>query len=607
MGMDTERITCIRHAWESFLASGRDPAEVRPSIAASWRRSRLSGVPAEDAKFPYRPPSNTSRLMSAAEPVLNRFAMSLPGTDVCIVLADRGARIVGRWVGDRSLERRLTASSIDRGFVVDEEVAGTNGIGTVIEEMRPIEVVGPEHYVAALQTLTCVGVPIRHPLSGRLEGVLDLACPTADANSLLLPTVIDLGAQIERELFERVSDSERSVLRAFLARNRETTRPLIALTDQFMMANASASPWLDGVDQAFLLEQADLASLSAGEVVREMAFSGGRTTVARCCPVRSGLRTAGLLIEIESALTPRRRSRSSRERRNPSWTGLAAAGLVGASEPWRRVADRCARLVPTLPVRIEGEAGTGKLALARHLHQSLRPGSTCTVLPATLEGVLGTDEWLRRALAGIQPSASDGDGRATLVLPHVDRLTEPAAAALGDILDLAQDPTPLVISTSSSGERAVTGPLEDRLRTQVIALPPLRGRPEDIAGIADVLIRRHASAGMPPRVTPNALRLLMRHAWPGNIRELEALIIRLVADGRAHDITPTDLAELGSGSPFGRSLGNLEALEREAIIRALRDADANKTRAALALGMSRSSLYRKITHYRIDPDRIVLG
>ena len=358
MAMSTERIACIRHAWESFLASGRDPAEVRPSIAASWRRSRLSGVPAEDAAFPYRPAAGTSRLMSAAEPVLNRFAMSLPGTDVCIVLADRGARIVGRWVGDRSLERRLTASSIDRGFVVDEEVAGTNGIGTVIEEMRPIEVVGPEHYVSALQTLTCVGVPIRHPLSGRLEGVLDLACPTVDANSLLLPTVIDLGAQIERELFERVSDSERSVLRAFVARNRETTRPLIALTDQFMMANASASPWLDGVDQAFLLEQGDMASLSAGEVVREMAFSGGRTTVARCRPVRSGLKIAGLLIEIESAGTPRRRSRTSV--RNASAAGLAAAGLVGTSDPWRRVADRCAQLVPTLPVRIEGEAGTGR-------------------------------------------------------------------------------------------------------------------------------------------------------------------------------------------------------------------------------------------------------
>jgi transcriptional regulator of acetoin/glycerol metabolism len=607
MAMSTERIACIRHAWENFLASGHDPLAVRPSIAASWRRSKLSGVAPDDTTFPFRPGGTTSRLVSAAEPVLNRFAMSLPGTDVCIVLADRGARIVGRWVGDAGLERRLTASSIDRGFVVDEEVAGTNGIGTVIEEMRPIEVVGPEHYVAALQTLTCVGVPIRHPLSGRLEGVLDLACPTADANSLLLPTVIDLGAQIERELFDRVSDSERSVLRAFVARNRETTRPLIALTDQFMMANASASPWLDGVDQAFLLEQGDMTSLSAGEVVREMTFSGGRTSVARCRPVRAGLKIAGLLIEIESTATPRRRSRPTGAHRSTSWTNLTAAGMAGTSDSWRRIADRCAQLVPTLPVRIEGEAGTGKMTLARHLHQSLRPSSTCTALPATLEGVLGSAEWLRRAFAGLQPVTAGSEAVGTLILAHVDWLSEPAAIALGDMIDHIRDTAPLVISTVIPGDRPLCGPLEDRLRTQVVTVPPLRGRPEDIAGIADELIRRHASGPAAPRLMPSALRLLMRREWPGNVRELEALVIRLLATGRGHDIRPVDLAELGSGTPLGRVLGNLEALERDAIVRALRDADGNKTAAALALGMSRSTLYRKLTHYRVDPDRVVLG
>ncbi len=607
MAMTTERIACIRHAWENFLASGHDPLDVRPSIAASWRRSKLSGVAPDDAPFPYRPGGTTSRLVSAAEPVLNRFAMSLPGTDVCIVLADRGARIVGRWVGDTGLERRLTASSIDFGFVVDEEVAGTNGIGTVIEEMRPIEVVGPEHYVAALQTLTCVGVPIRHPLSGRLEGVLDLACPTADANSLLLATVIDLGAQIERELFERVSDSERSVLRAFVARNRETTRPLIALTDQFMIANASASPWLDGVDQAFLLEQGDITSLSAGEVVREMTFSGGRTLVARCRPVRSGLKIAGLLIEIESAATPRRRPRPTSGHRSASCTDLTTAGMAGTSDSLRQIADRCAQLVHTMPVRIEGEVGTGKMTLARHLHQSLRPGSTCTALPATLERVLGSEEWLRRAYSGLQPVTAGNRAVGTLIVAHVNWLSEPAAIALGDMIDHIRDTPPLVISTVIPGDRPPCGPLEDRLRVQVVTLPPLRGRPEDIAGITDMLIRRHAPGPTVPRIMPSALRLLMRHEWLGNVRELEALVIRLLAVSRVHDIRPVDLAELGSGSPLGRILGNLEALERDAIIRALRDADGNKTRAALALGMSRSTLYRKLTHYRVDPDRVVLG
>lgn len=606
MAVSDERSAFVRHAWEGFLESGREPSDVRPSIAASWRRSRLSRVAPDDADFPYLPIEAKSRLVSAAEPVLNRFAMSLPGTNVCIVLADRGARIVGRWVGDPGLERHLTGSSIDRGFVLDEEVAGTNGIGTVLEEMRPIEVVGPEHYVAALHKLTCVGVPIRHPLSGRLEGVLDLACPTTDANSLLLPTVIDLGTQIERELFERVSDSERSVLRAFVARNRETTRPLIALTDQFMMANASATPWLDGVDQAFLLEQGDVASLTSGEVVRDMSFSEGRTAVTRCRPVRAGLKVAGLLIEIDAGATTRRRSGPSGRHTSASSAGLAAAGLAGVSDSWRRVAESCARLVPGTPIRIEGEAGTGKMALARHLHQSMRPQSTCTVLPATLERVLGTEQWLRRALAGIQPLADPRQSPSTIVLAHVEWLSEPAAAALCDMLDLAKDAAPLIISTVIPGERRVPGPLDDRLRTQVVTLPPLRGRPEDIAGIADALIRRHSSGRLGPRVVPNALRMLMRHPWPGNVRELETLVIRLLGDGRTHDITPMDLADLDSGMPLRRNLGNLEVLERDAIVHALRDVDANKSRAALVLGMSRSTLYRKIRQYGIDPERVVL-
>lgn len=595
----------VRHAWEGFLESGREPTDVRPTIAASWRRSQLSRVTPDAADFPYLATESKSRLVSAAAPVLNRFAMSLPGTNVCIVLADRRARIVGRWVGDPSLERHLTASSIDRGFVLDEQVAGTNGIGTVLEEMRAIEVVGPEHYVAALHSLTCVGVPIRHPLSGRLEGVLDLACPTTDGNSLLLPTVIDLGAQIERELFERVSDSERSVLRAFLARNRETVRPLIALTDQFMMANASAAPWLDGVDQAFLLEQGDMASLSSGEVVREMSFSEGRTAVARCRPVQAGLKVAGLLIEIDAGATKRRRSQLSDRHARASSAGLTAAGLAGATDSWRRVAARCARLVPTSPIRIEGESGTGKMTLARHLHRSMRPESTCTVLPATLESVLGTDQWLRRALAATRQNPS------TIVLAHVERLSEPASAALCDMLDITTSAAaaPLIISTVIPAGRPVNGPLDDRLRTQVVTLPPLRGRPEDIAGIADTLIRRHATSRLHPRVAPNALRQLMRYPWPGNVRELEALLIRLLVEGRTHDITPMDLADLAdldARLPRSRNLGNLELLERDAIVRALAESDANKTQAALALGISRSTLYRKIQQYGIDPERVLL-
>ncbi len=598
MAETTARSGSVRHAWEEFLESGREPLEVRPVIAASWRRSHLSRVAPDDTEFPFVQGDTRSRLVSAADPVLNRFATSLPGTNVSIVLADRRARIVGRWVGDASLKRRLNSASIDRGFVLGEEVAGTNGIGTALEELRPVQVIGPEHYVSALHHLTCVGVPIRHPLSGRIEGVLDLACPVTESNSLLLPTVIDLAAQIERELFERVSDSDRSMLRAFLARNAETTRPVIALTDQMMMTNASAAPWLDGVDQAFLLDQADMASMSAGEVVRELSFPGGRSATARCLPVHAGMRVAGLLIELDDqAARPGRR----RPHRTPMSTrDLAEAGLAGGGAAWQRLARQCARLSAATPICISGERGVGKLALARYMQRRLRPDAVCTILPAGLARVLGAEEWLRRAFAATQAPAG------TLVLTHVDLLAEPVADALCDVLDLAAEAGQLVLATRAGADSHCGGRLGDRLGTQLISVPPLRERQDDIAEIVEALIRKHASSRLLPRVVPSALRMMVNHPWPGNVRELESLVVRLVGGGRMHDIAPADLPELGRGTRLGQRLGPLEVLERDAIIRALRDADDNKTRAATMLGLSRSGLYRKIRTYGIDPERPTL-
>ena len=509
-------------------------------------------------RFPYRPAEAQSRLMSAAEPVLNRFAMSLPGTDVCIVLADRGARIVGRWVGDRSLERRLTASSIDRGFVLDEEVAGTNGIGTVLEEMRPIEVVGPEHYVSALQTLTCVGVPIRHPLSGRLEGVLDLACPTADANSLLLPDRDRPGC----------ADRTRAVrtglrLRAFGAAGLRRPQP-----GDHAAADRAHRPVHDGQRVGVAVARRRRPGLPARTgrhgvaVVRRgrprdglLAGPHGR----RPLPTRPGRAQDRRPAHRDRvrAPTPRRRSRSCGGGRNASWSG---PGRGGAGRGERLVAagraNGCAQLVPTSPVRIEGEAGTGKMALARHLHQSMRPGSTCTVAARHAGGASSVPR-SGCAAPWRHPARPGSAGPSTLVLPP-RRLAERAGGRRARATCSTSSRTPRRWSSprSSPATRSVPGPLDDRLRTQVVTLPPLRGRPEDIAGIADALIRRHASGRHRPRIVPNALRLLMRHPWPGNVRELEALMIRLLADGRCHDITPMDLAELGvgvarSGAPSG--------------------------------------------------------
>jgi sigma-54 dependent transcriptional regulator, acetoin dehydrogenase operon transcriptional activator AcoR len=204
------------------------------------------------------------------------------------VLADADGRVVGRWAPDSSALRTLARVSIEEGYVLAEDLAGTNRIGTALEVLAPVTMFGAEHHAEPLQHLVCAGVPIRHPLTRRIEGVLDLACPADDANGLLMPVTLDLCAQIERELSMRASERERVVFDAFVARSRVTNAALIALGKQYMVTNAAAADLLDPRDEACLWRQA-VESLDLGRpVTRPLQLSSGSTMTARYTPIMTG-------------------------------------------------------------------------------------------------------------------------------------------------------------------------------------------------------------------------------------------------------------------------------------------------------------------------------
>jgi transcriptional regulator of acetoin/glycerol metabolism len=122
--------------------------------------------------------------------------------------------------------------------------------------------------------------------------------------------------------------------------------------------------------------------------------------------------------------------------------------------------------------------------------------------------------------------------------------------------------------------------------------------------LARALVRRHGSPTLRQGVRPEAAQLLARLPWPGNARELEnvlrlALQRRHVGDLRLEDL-PADLRQ---GAARNASTA-LQRLEAEAIVEALAAADGNKRRAAQALGVSRSTLYRKLRAYGIELDRL---
>jgi DNA-binding NtrC family response regulator len=140
-----------------------------------------------------------------------------------------------------------------------------------------------------------------------------------------------------------------------------------------------------------------------------------------------------------------------------------------------------------------------------------------------------------------------------------------------------------------------------RLNTIEIHLPPLRERREDVPALGMHFLRRHAKRYRKHLTgfDAAAMQLLLAHAWPGNIRELDHAIERAVLLATADQIRPSDLGlrPASTGGPPRLEDLPLEDVEKMLIQKALSRYEGNVSRAAQALGLSRSALYRRIANY----------
>jgi DNA-binding NtrC family response regulator len=143
-----------------------------------------------------------------------------------------------------------------------------------------------------------------------------------------------------------------------------------------------------------------------------------------------------------------------------------------------------------------------------------------------------------------------------------------------------------------------------RINVVGVRIPPLRERPEDVPTLADHFVRRIAARlrRNVRGVSPGAIALMTAYHWPGNVRELENAIERAVNVASGELITEGDLpATLTVPSRPGASPGAGPAeAERARLVRALEVCRWNQSRAAVTLGMSRTTLWRKLREHRIE-------
>jgi sigma-54 dependent transcriptional regulator, acetoin dehydrogenase operon transcriptional activator AcoR len=576
----------LAEARDKFLAAEPvNRAAVREPILASWSRSREWRVAADRIDLSYAgPPDLESALARAAEPVLRHLHEQLEGQPISIVLTDANGLVLLRFTGDRDLERHLDAIRLAPGFCYAEDLVGTNGIGTALESGGPAHVFGHEHYAERLEEMACAAAPVRDPMSGQTVGALDLTCRRGHADALMISLARSTADQLSQALAETSGSRNLRLLQEYARTCRHTGGIVLALGNDIVMLNDHARQALSPADQSELISQATdaLGRHSADAVTVDL--TGGVVARMFCHPLlpADGVFHVKLLAPAAgpSALA------ASGSMRLP--------GLVGTGAAWRR-AVRAAEISYQRRewLTLEGEAGAGKLALIRAVHQHRNPAAPCHVLDADEAG--REQDWLTRARSELL------DGTGMLIIRHLQALSprqvRTLAGALADAKARGRPETLRVAVTLDP--HAVTGDLTGLLRLfpGTVTVPPLRHHSEDVRELVPFFLGRLGRQGG-VSCSPAAMRLLLRHSWPGNAAQLWRVLTQVVQRRRVGQIQPADLPP-ECWTVSRRVLSPLESIERDAIVQSLLDHGGNKIRAARALGMSRATVYRRIHEYGI--------
>ncbi len=156
-------------------------------LLASWQRSEDYGVPLESVEPVFAGTfDDESLFFQCGKAVLTDLAHTLANEPVSLMLTDANGLVLNRLSGDQSLLRALDDVHLAPGFSYAEREAGTNGLGLALADRLPTMVRADQHYALSLCTFTCAAVPVLDPLSGRLQGAVNLTTWSRSSSELLL-------------------------------------------------------------------------------------------------------------------------------------------------------------------------------------------------------------------------------------------------------------------------------------------------------------------------------------------------------------------------------------------------------------------------------------
>jgi two-component system nitrogen regulation response regulator NtrX len=389
--------------------------------------------------------------------------------------------------------------------------------------------------------------------------------------------------------------------------------------------------WLPGIDGLQALARIRQISPETGVVM--ISGHGSIETAVRATKlgafdfVEKPLSLEKTLVVVKNALHQHQLQEENRQLREQIAQKYV---MIGDSVPMQALRQQIAFAAPTNGrVLIYGENGTGKELVARllHIHSQRREGSFVEMNCAAIPEELIESELFGHVKGSFTGASEDKEGKfaqadgGTLFLDEVGDMSSKTQAKVLRVLE-EQRFTPVggnapvkvdvrvIASTNKNLEREIEAgnfreDLYYRLNVLPFQLPPLRERREDIPVLTVYFLADFAKkyGRKPPALTRKAMEVLESYPWPGNVRELKNIMERIIIMTPQPRIDIYDLPESILSRTLPAQLGQEEAaslqsarekFEREFIVQKLVEYRGNVSRAAQALQIERSNLYRKI-------------
>jgi transcriptional regulator of acetoin/glycerol metabolism len=637
-----ELVLSIERLWEHFIQMGKKPdGPICSNIFTSWERSKNYGVDPFQHYVPKILNKNNLKarqeqnkiILSLANPVIKQFDQMVKGSQTIITVSDVEGVLLDM-TGDKEIRNLANKINFSPGAQWDEEIAGTNAIGTVIEQKTPIQILYTEHFCTGWHNWTCVASPIMNPITNELVGVLDISGMWRNLPHHILGMAHSISRTISLEI-EKNYLNEMLMINPLLVAAFSSVDDGVIIVDKnkrVVKVNNKTKEFLGVINPYDIHNYPKINNLIELILTRKESFIESELTFnnkryyCKMNPVfdEHNNVTGAIACIRNDIYVPQTKKAVPINDDNPVRYNFTS--MIGSSQTFLRCVNKAKKAAKfDSTILITGETGVGKELFAQAIHsESCRRNKpfvaiNCGAIPKDL---------IESELFGYEPGAFTGAKQkgspgkfelangGTIFLDEIGEmpltvqvhllrvLEERFVTRIGGSKNIPIDVRIIAATNRNLVEMAAEDSFRSdllyRLKVIHLEVPPLRERKEDIpiltGKFAEQIGHKFDIQGI--KIDEMTLKLLRNYSWPGNIRELKNTIEQALFNSDGNILLPADLPD-----EITNNKAKIDP-EKEEITKALINSQFEINQAANLLGVSRATLYRKMDKLNISVKKI---